>query len=200
MLYFAIMLVPTGFYSGVWRLATSKDAAAWVQAVGSVLAIFVAIAIAAWQNYQARKDAREAENQRDVVKIEAAYAAISEAASGASHIYCNCVNQKRPLDAGGKRILLDEALQSIKRLSTVDAPDPLVVVNLTLAKLQVSQLIPYLSELSDQSRDHEYTTRQIAFLKGRAVKLLELANQLADLLPDERRPGPIGLSDLTGFD
>lgn len=199
-LYVAVLLAPTGVYSGIWRLTNGKDAAAWVQAVGSVLAIFVAIAIAAWQNYQTRRDARETEKKRDVVKIEAAYAAIAEAASGASHIYHSCLDQKRPLNAASKVILLDEALQSIKRLPTVDAPHPLVVVNLALAKLQVSQLIPCLSDLDEYSKDHDYTPQQIAFLEGRAVKLLELANSLADILLDGRRPDPVGLNDVRGVE
>lgn len=30
-LFVAVIATPTGVYEGVWRLATGKDAAAWVQ-------------------------------------------------------------------------------------------------------------------------------------------------------------------------
>jgi hypothetical protein len=59
------------------------NAAAWVQAIGSVLAILVAVAIPAWQRYTARADRRKEQLLQarsllfgvdaELVEIEAAY-------------------------------------------------------------------------------------------------------------------------------
>jgi hypothetical protein len=40
------MLAPTGLYVGVWKLVTGNEAAAWVQAFGSIVAIFASAGIA----------------------------------------------------------------------------------------------------------------------------------------------------------
>jgi hypothetical protein len=45
-LFVGVMLQPTGLYVGIWNLTTGKDAAAWVQAFGSVFAIFASVGIA----------------------------------------------------------------------------------------------------------------------------------------------------------
>lgn len=57
-LFVAVIVTPTGVYEGVWKLATGKDAAAWVQAIGSIVAIFASVLGAWWlQDRQRRLDA-----------------------------------------------------------------------------------------------------------------------------------------------
>jgi hypothetical protein len=45
-LFVGVVLAPTGLYVGIWKLMTDKDAAAWVQAIGSIVAIFSSAGIA----------------------------------------------------------------------------------------------------------------------------------------------------------
>ena len=60
-LFVAVIVTPTGVYEGVWKLTNGKDAAAWVQAVGSIVAIFTSVFGAYWlQDRQRRLDAAAA--------------------------------------------------------------------------------------------------------------------------------------------
>jgi len=45
-LFVGVMLAPTGLYVGIWKLVTGNEAAAWVQAFGSIIAIFASAGIA----------------------------------------------------------------------------------------------------------------------------------------------------------
>ncbi len=52
-LFVGVTVTPTGVYTGMWKLAASKDAAAWVQAFGSIIAIFASAAIAIYVDQRA---------------------------------------------------------------------------------------------------------------------------------------------------
>src|SRR5208337_2925626 len=45
---------------------TAESAPAWVQAIGSIIAILVAIALPAWQRWASRRDAKEDQEQREI--------------------------------------------------------------------------------------------------------------------------------------
>lgn len=64
-LFVGVMLVPTGAYVGVWRLASGPNAADWAQFVGGVLAVGVAI-WAAWHAGRQTRLMAKAETIRSV--------------------------------------------------------------------------------------------------------------------------------------
>ena len=59
-LYVAVVVIPTGLYVGIWRLATGEDAAAWVQAFGSIAAILGTGFLGVLQIREGRKAANRA--------------------------------------------------------------------------------------------------------------------------------------------
>ncbi len=68
----AILAIVPGYGKiGTWL--GDKDAPAWVQAVGSVLAILVAIGVAWWQKFVDRKEKREKDTAAAVIVIHTVY-------------------------------------------------------------------------------------------------------------------------------
>jgi hypothetical protein len=139
-LFVAVIVTPTGVYEGVWKLATGKDAAAWVQAIGSILAIFAAIGVAAYQNAREEKRRVMATERAANVRMQAATwaAELALAAVGTVPLVLREKDQRPVLaEFGFPRHTFDDAGETIDRLPLHEFEVPEVAVALVVLRTLV---------------------------------------------------------------
>jgi hypothetical protein len=85
-LFIAVIVTPTGVYVGAWKLMCGRDAAAWVQAIGSIAAILTAVGVAAYQNHSEVARRRIERNTATFIRVSAAMWAADMAAAAVSNV------------------------------------------------------------------------------------------------------------------
>lgn len=139
-LFVVVIVTPTGVYEGVWKLATGKDAAAWVQAIGSVAAILAAVAIAAYQNSREEWRRQQAIRTAMFIRNQAAMWISDLALTAVRFVPETLENEKQIpalLEFGFPKHTFEEAVAAIEGLPLHEYEVPQVAVALTLLKTLV---------------------------------------------------------------
>ena len=113
----------------------SSNAPAWVQAIGSILAILFAVAVAYWQTTRGEKERRREQGERELA-LSKACGRLSEQAQRQVHIACDALSQReraiRPADRANYARLHDlDGLLAVITAMTVQ-PIPAEVLEVLL--------------------------------------------------------------------
>jgi hypothetical protein len=194
--YIIAALTPTGLYSGIWKLSSGKDAAAWVQAFGSLLALAIAIAVPAWLSL--RTEARERKREADQAAIvhRAAYAALSEAYVVLAYLYQSTVRPRLSVDHEALAGMARDALKAITAIDLHAVPSPTVMATLKVAKISLGSAEQLVGLVADTLKVGPPTAAQVATLRAKAEGLAVMLNKVGEELPASERPNPELLDNL----
>ena len=178
-LFVAVIVTPTGFYEGVWRLATGKDAAAWVQAYGSIGAIVTSVMAAWWlQNREKRID-REA---KDLAALETLFVIAISTTTVIGQA------RKRSHNRGWTRKMVafterkfEVEMESIRAFDLSSLPTRLAKTKLTALRMAILASEASLGAVSD-ALDEEKTPSATGF-DGPFGVALEARDTLATMVP-----------------
>lgn len=199
-LFVGVMLIPTGFYIGVWKLATSRDAAAWAQAAGSVAAIFVAIWATTHQVAKARQIQLEQQRRRETIVLGAIYTAIVEAAGFMNTIYCACqhVDAGEPyLGESAIREMLTSARKILDEIPLIEVPEPGALSALRMARLQLTDIEPLVRMLAIGFQNRHFESKQLEIIHYRTQRLYEIVGDMAEFVPSAFRPVEASVPGMT---
>jgi hypothetical protein len=177
----------------VYLMDVHPGVAGWVQAVGSIIGIATAIAVPAWQSERGERLQRADRAQRELSFASAAYAAVSEGASVAASIYATCKTHPQGFNRMSVELLIADVLQSMNAIPMHEAPRSDIFSVVKLARIQINQIHPILGTLEELAVADELTSAHLDLLRARANRLIEIANDAAQLFPAADRPGPIDL-------
>ncbi|MDR7117730.1 hypothetical protein [Caulobacter sp. BE254] len=136
-IFVLVIVTPTGVYEGISKLSAGKDAAAWVQAVGSIIAILAAVAVAAYQNHHENKRRSREINTAMYIRMQAAMWASDMAVAAIASVPGALQNDEQLpalAEFGFPQHTFDDAAATIDRLPLHEYESAEVAVALSLLR------------------------------------------------------------------
>jgi hypothetical protein len=163
----------------------SEVAAAWVQAIGSLLALLIAIAVPAWQSYRSEKMTLSDRRRRELGFLTAAYGAISEAAGVAVFICQLASEEPESFDVGMLEQMASDAIATLGSIPSHDMPDAGVMGSLKLARISITHIKPLIIFTKAHIEAGTLSESHKQILRNKADTLLARANDIVPLLAPE---------------
>lgn len=122
-----------------WEMKCDVDFAAWVQAGGVLLALFISIWLARRQYRQAHKLEASRRNQSDFQRLQVIIAVLAQA-KGLATAIGNLLVQHHDAKADFDAMKIDTLIRQTERLPLFEVPDPYLVVYVSGLPIHLTHL------------------------------------------------------------
>jgi hypothetical protein len=174
-----------------------SDAAAWVQAIGSVVAILVAVAIPAWQRWASQRDAEKSQRERnysELCRLVAAFRAeIEQAVEAAGHWYFGVKVGLSSIESARKagKQIIDRGPLSVASTTITDA---------TIYNALSSEIGRFPPQLICEIVQFYEGARQLNRIVSSTPTVIESIRSAYELLPRIRICGAITIRRLAKYE
>ncbi len=190
-------LMPFRMSTGLFDVFTPESAPAWVQAIGSIVAILVAVALPTWQRSATRRDAEKDQKQHELEYLRRFAVALR------AEVGCTVEAAGRQRSAANDTLTEIERAHQMGVTITDRGPLPLdsiILTNATIYSAIASEIGRFPSEIIRETVGFYELVRELGRVVSLAPSSAQSAQHISNLAPRAQMQGAIVIRMLEKFE